>query len=55
MSAAENRQTIYIPKEDERLLERIKRDAEREDRSVSYIILRILRTHYRKLDRKKQR
>jgi hypothetical protein len=54
MVAAENRQTIYVPDEDLKLIERIKRDAEREDRSVSYIILRILRKHYG-LDKGKRR
>lgn len=44
--AAENRQTIYVPDEDIPLIEKVKKDAEREDRSVSYIILSILRKHY---------
>lgn len=45
---AEGRQTIYLSKEDQKLMERIKEDAEREDRSVSYVILQILRKYYKK-------
>jgi len=44
--AAEGRQTIYLSKEDQKLMDRIKEDAEREERSVSYIVLKILRKHY---------
>jgi len=44
--AAEGRQTIYLSKEDQKLMDQIKKDADREDRSVSYIVLRILRKHY---------
>ena len=43
---AEGRQTIYLSKKDQKLMDQIKKDAEREDRSVSYIVLKILRKHY---------
>lgn len=46
--AAEGRQTIYLSKEDQKLIDQIQKDAEREDRSVSYIILNILRKYYKK-------
>lgn len=54
MTADEIRQTFYIPKEDKKLIDRIRKDAEREDRSVSNVILRILREHYRRQDRKRR-
>lgn len=52
--SAERRQTFYVSDEDQRLIEMIKRDAEREDRSISYIILRILKGHY-EFDKGKQK
>ena len=54
VTAAEYRQTFYVPKEDIPIINRIKKDAEQEDRSISYIILRILREHYLKQDRKRK-